>query len=102
MPLSIENFLYLSAVMFIIGTFGLLSNRRSLIFNMLSLELMLIAVNINFIAFSRFMNDVAGEVFVMFILTIAAAESAVGLAILVSYFRNKGSIRADTEVEMHG
>jgi NADH-quinone oxidoreductase subunit K len=92
-PLS--HSLVLGALLFAIGVVGIFLNRRNLIILLMAIELMLLAVNMNFIAFSHYMGDLAGQVFVFFILTVAAAESAIGLAILVALFRNLRSINVD-------
>lgn len=84
------------------GVFGMFLNRKNVIVILMSIELMLLAVNINFVAFSTFMGDLSGQVFTMFILTVAAAEAAIGLAILVTFFRSKGSIAVDDIAEMKG
>ncbi|MEX1082219.1 MAG: NADH-quinone oxidoreductase subunit NuoK [Halofilum sp. (in: g-proteobacteria)] len=89
-PLS--HYLILGAVLFSIGVAGIIINRRNLIVLLMSLELLLLAVNMNFVAFSFFLQDMAGQVFVFFVLTVAAAEAAIGLAILVVLFRNRGTI----------
>ncbi|MDR2880351.1 MAG: NADH-quinone oxidoreductase subunit NuoK [Azoarcus sp.] len=93
--LSLTHFLILSAILFAIGVTGIFLNRKNLIVLLMSVELMLLAVNTNFIAFSRYMGDISGQVFVFFILTVAAAEAAIGLAILVALFRNRRSIHVD-------
>ena len=90
--ITLGHFLALGAVLFCISVAGIFINRRNMIVLLMAIELMLLAVNINFIAFSRFMGDVDGQVFVFFILTVAAAESAIGLAILVVLFRNRSTI----------
>jgi NADH-quinone oxidoreductase subunit K len=92
-PLS--HFLILGALLFSIGVVGIFMNRKNLIVLLMAIELMLLAVNMNFIAFAHFLNDLSGQVFVFFILTVAAAESAIGLAILVALFRNLRSINVD-------
>ena len=92
-PLS--HFLVLGALLFSIGVVGIFMNRKNLIVLLMAIELMLLAVNMNFIAFAHFLNDLSGQVFVFFILTVAAAESAIGLAILVAMFRNLRSINVD-------
>lgn len=89
-PLS--HFLILGAILFSLGVAGIFLNRKNVIILLMSIELMLLAVNMNFIAFSHFLNDMAGQVFVFFILTVAAAEAAIGLAILVVLFRNRNTI----------
>ena len=92
-PLS--HYLILGALLFAIGVVGIFMNRKNLIVLLMAIELMLLAVNMNFIAFAHFLNDLSGQVFVFFILTVAAAESAIGLAILVALFRNLRSINVD-------
>jgi NADH-quinone oxidoreductase subunit K len=92
MSLSLNHFLVLGAMLFAVSVVGIFLNRRNIIVLLMAIELMLLAVNMNFIAFSHFNNDLAGQVFVFFILTVAAAESAIGLAILVVLFRNLNSI----------
>ena len=89
---TLSHYLVLGAILFAISVIGIFLNRRNVIIMLMALELMLLAVNLNFIAFSRYLNDTAGQIFVFFILTVAAAESAIGLAILVLLFRNVGSI----------
>jgi len=93
--IGLVHYLTLAAILFTIGVFGIFLNRKNVIIILMSIELMLLAVNINFVAFSSFLNDLSGQVFTMFILTVAAAEAAIGLAILVSFFRNKGSIAVE-------
>lgn len=100
--ISMEHFLIVSAILFTIGIFGIFLNRRNVIVILMSLELILLAVNINFVTFSSYMEDLAGQVFVMFILTVAAAEAAVGLAIMVMFFRNKGSIALEDISDLKG
>jgi NADH-quinone oxidoreductase subunit K len=90
--LTLSHFLSLGAILFALSVIGIFMNRRNLIVLLMAIELMLLAVNMNFIAFSHYMGDMAGQVFVFFILTVAAAESAIGLAILVVLFRNRASI----------
>mgnify|MGYP001051927255 CR=1 FL=1 len=92
MSLSLNHFLVLGAILFAVSVVGIFLNRRNIIVLLMAIELMLLAVNMNFIAFSHYNNDLAGQVFVFFILTVAAAESAIGLAILVVLFRNLNSI----------
>ena len=93
--LTLGHFLTLGALLFALSVIGIFMNRKNLIVLLMAIELMLLAVNMNFIAFSHFYGDMAGQVFVFFILTVAAAESAIGLAILVVLFRNRSSIRVD-------
>lgn len=95
MEIGLAHYLSLAAVLFTLGVFGIFLNRKNVIIILMSIELMLLAVNINFVAFSSFTNDLAGQVFTMFILTVAAAEAAIGLAILVIFFRNRGSIAVE-------
>jgi NADH-quinone oxidoreductase subunit K len=94
-PLTLNHFLVLGALLFAISVVGIFLNRRNLIVLLMAIELMLLAVNLNFIAFSHFHGDLAGQVFVFFILTVAAAESAIGLAILVVLFRNLSTINVE-------
>ncbi|MFN5351843.1 MAG: NADH-quinone oxidoreductase subunit NuoK [Alphaproteobacteria bacterium] len=100
--LTIAHFLILSALVFTIGVAGIFLNRKNVISILLSIELMLLAVNINFVAFSAFNKDLVGQVFTMFILTVAAAEAAIGLAILVVHNRNKNSIEIEDLSELKG
>lgn len=92
MEIGLPHYLIVAAALFTIGVLGLFVNRKNVIILLMSIELILLAVNINLVAFSAFLHDVAGQVFAMFVLTVAAAEAAVGLAILVTYFRNRGDI----------
>ena len=91
-PLSLNHFLVLGAVLFAISVVGIFLNRRNIIILLMAIELMLLAVNLNFVAFSHYLGNIQGQVFVFFILTVAAAESAIGLAILVVLFRNLNTI----------
>ncbi len=93
--LSLSHFLILGALLFAISIVGIFLNRKNVIILLMAIELMLLAVNMNFIAFSHYLNDISGQVFVFFILTVAAAESAIGLAILVVLFRNLNTINVD-------
>jgi NADH-quinone oxidoreductase subunit K len=93
--LSLSHFLILGALLFAISVVGIFLNRKNVIILLMAIELMLLAVNMNFIAFSHYLNDISGQVFVFFILTVAAAESAIGLAILVVLFRNLATINVD-------
>ena len=93
--LSLAHFLILGALLFAISVVGIFLNRKNVIILLMAIELMLLAVNMNFIAFSHYLNDISGQVFVFFILTVAAAESAIGLAILVVLFRNLSTINVD-------
>ena len=89
---GLGHYLTVAAIVFTLGIFGIFLNRKNVIVILMSVELMLLAVNINLIAFSAFMSDLVGQVFALFVLTVAAAEAAIGLAIVVVYFRNRGSI----------
>ena len=100
--LSLSHYLVLGAVLFAISVVGLILNRKNLIVLLMAIELMLLAVNLNFIAFSHYLGNDQGQVFVFFILTVAAAESAIGLAILVVLFRNIGGIAVDDLGELKG
>ena len=95
MPVALSHYLVLAAVLFTTGVFGIFLNRKNVIIIMMSVELILLAVNINFVAFSAYLGDLAGQIFGMFILTVAAGEAAIGLAIVVVYFRNRGSIAVE-------
>lgn len=92
MEIGLNHFLIVAAVLFTIGVCGIFINHKSIINILLSIEILLLAININLVAFSAFMNDIVGQIFVMFVLTVAAAESGVGLAILVVYYRSRGNI----------
>ncbi len=99
---TLAEFLILGAVLFCLSVVGIFLNRKNLIILLMCIELMLLSVNLNFIAFSHFNADIAGQIFVFFILTVAAAESAIGLAILVVLFRNKNTINVDDMSSMKG
>lgn len=92
MTIGIEHYLTVAAMLFVIGIFGIFLNRKNIIVILMSIELILLAVNINMVAFSAHLGDLAGQVFTLFILTVAAAEAAIGLAILVVFYRKRGSI----------
>ncbi|APR98526.1 NADH-quinone oxidoreductase subunit NuoK [Wolbachia endosymbiont of Folsomia candida] len=92
MEIGLNHFLIVAAILFTIGVCGIFINRKSIINILLSIEILLLAININLVAFSAFMNDIVGQIFVMFVLTVAAAESGIGLAILVVYYRSRGNI----------
>ena len=94
-PLALSHYLILAAILFAIGIVGIFLNRKNLIVLLMAIELMLLAVNLNFVAFSHYLHDLAGQLFVFFILTVAAAESGIGLAILVVLFRNLSTIDVD-------
>lgn len=100
--LALGHYLALGAVLFCISVAGIFLNRKNVIVLLMSIELMLLAVNINFVAFSTHLGDLAGQVFTLFILTVAAAEAAIGLAILVVFFRNRGSIAVEDVNVMKG
>jgi NADH-quinone oxidoreductase subunit K len=99
---TLAHYLVLGAILFAISVIGIFLNRRNVLIMLMAIELMLLAVNLNFIAFSRFLGDTAGQIFVFFILTVAAAESAIGLAILVLFFRNIGSIDVEKFDQLKG
>ena len=100
--LTLAHYLVLGAILFAIAIVGIFLNRRNVIIILMSIELMLLAVNINFVAFSVVLHDLVGQVFAMFVLTVAAAEAAIGLAILVVYFRNRGTIEVEDIHMMRG
>lgn len=102
LEIGIEHYLTLAGLLFTIGVFGIFLNRKNVIVILMSIELMLLAVNINFVTFSTYLNDMAGQIFTMFILTVAAAEAAIGLAILVVFFRSRGSIAVEDISTMKG
>ena len=102
MDVGLSAYLIVSAMLFTTGVFGVFLNRRNVIVILMSIELMLLAVNINFVAFSAFLDDLTGQIFTLFILTVAAAEAAIGLAILVVFFRNKGSIEVEDASTLKG
>ena len=100
--IGLGHYLAVSAVLFVMGVFGIFINRKNVIIILMAIELILLAVNINLVAFSAFLGDLVGQVFAMFVLTVAAAEAAVGLAILVTFFRNRGDIAVDDASVMRG
>ena len=93
--ISLQHYLILAAIIFTIGIIGIFLNRKNLIVILMCIELLLLAVNINLVSFSIFLNDLSGQIFTLFILTVAAAEAAIGLAIIVVYYRNAGSIHVE-------
>jgi NADH-quinone oxidoreductase subunit K len=95
MTIGLSSYLTVAALLFTIGVLGIFLNRKNIIIILMSVELLLLAVNINFVAFSAALNDMVGQIFAMFVLTVAAAEAAIGLAILVVYFRNRGTIAVE-------
>jgi NADH-quinone oxidoreductase subunit K len=99
---SLEHYLVVSAVMLVIGVFGIFLNRKNVIIMLMAIELILLAVNLNLVAFSAALNDLAGQVMAMMVLTVAAAEAAIGLAIVLVYFRNRGSIQVEDVNLMKG
>ena len=100
--ITINHFLILGAILFTIGVLGIFLNKKNVIIILMSIELILLAVNINFISFSSFSGDISGQVFAMLTLTIAAAEAAIGLAIIVIFFRNRGSIKVEDAEQLKG
>lgn len=101
-PLTVNHYLIVASLLFTIGVFGIFVNRKNIIVLLMCVELILLAVNINFVAFSAYLHDITGQVFTMFILTVAAAEAAIGLAILVVCFRNRGTIAVEDMNQMKG
>jgi NADH-quinone oxidoreductase subunit K len=99
---GLEHYLTVAASLFVIGIFGIFLNRKNVIILLMSIELILLSVNINLVAFSAFLGDLVGQVFTLFILTVAAAEAAIGLAILVTFFRNRGTIDVEDINVMKG
>ncbi len=102
MAVGLSHYLTVAAILFTIGIFGIFLNRKNLIVIMMSIELMLLAVNINMVAFSAFLNDLVGQIFTMLVLTVAAAEAAIGLAIVVVFYRNRRSIEVEDINTMKG
>ena len=100
--IGLEHYLILAAIIFTIGIVGIFLNRKNLIVILMCIELLLLAVNINLVSFSIFLNDLSGQIFTLFILTVAAAEAAIGLAIIVLYYRNAGSIRVENIDNLKG
>ena len=100
--IGLGHYLVVSAILFVIGVLGIFINRRNIIIIMMAIELILLAVNINLVAFSAYLGDVVGQVFAMFVLTVAAGEAAIGLAILVIFFRGRGNIAVDDANLMKG
>jgi NADH-quinone oxidoreductase subunit K len=102
MTIGLSHYLTVAAILFTLGIFGIFLNRKNVIVILMSVELMLLAVNLNLVAFSAFHNDLVGQVFALIVLTVAAAEAAIGLAIVVIYFRNRGSIQVEDVNLMKG
>tara|TARA_Y100000992_G_C21028874_1_gene379350 strand:+ start:16 stop:321 length:306 start_codon:yes stop_codon:yes gene_type:complete len=100
--ITLEHYLFLGAIIFTLGVLGIFLNKKNLIIILMSIELILLSVNINFIAFSTYINDISGQIFAMLTLTVAAAEAAIGLAILVVFFRNLGSIEVNKINKLKG
>lgn len=100
--IGLSHFLMLAGILFVIGIMGIVINRKNIIVVLMSIELMLLAVNINMVSFSAFLGDLSGQIFTFFILTVAAAEIAIGLAILTLFFRNRGSVEIDKADMMKG
>ena len=102
LTIGLSHYLTVAGILFTLGVFGIFLNRKNVIIIMMSIELILLAVNINFVAFSHFLGDLTGQVFTMFVLTVAAAEAAIGLAIVVVFFRNRGTIAVEDVNRMRG
>ena len=100
--IGIEHYVVVSSILFVLGVLGIFINRRNVILMLMAIELILLAVNINLVAFSAFLGDLTGQVFAMFVLTVAAGEAAIGLAILVIFFRRRGTIAVDAADRMRG
>jgi len=100
--ITLEHYLFLGAIIFTLGVLGIFLNKKNLIIILMSIELILLSVNINFIAFSAYINDISGQIFAMLTLTVVAAEAAIGLAILVVFFRNLGSIEVNKINQLKG
>jgi NADH-quinone oxidoreductase subunit K len=102
MEIGLSHYLFVAAALFTIGVFGIFVNRKNVIIILMSIELVLLSVNINLVAFSAYLRNLEGQIFAMIVLTVAAAEAAVGLAILVTYFRNRGDIAVEDINQMRG
>lgn len=102
MEIGLSHYLTVAAILFAMGVFGIFMNRKNIIVILMSIELMLLAVNINLVSFSAFLGDLVGQIFTLFVLTVAAAEAAIGLAIVVVFFRNRGSIEVEDINQMKG
>ena len=100
--IGLQHYLVVSAILFVIGVLGIFLNRKNVIVLLMAIELILLAVNVNLVAFSAYLHDLVGQVFAMFVLTVAAGEAAIGLAILVIYFRNRGTIAVDDVDRLRG
>ena len=102
LEIGLAHYLTVAAILFTLGIFGIFLNRKNVIIILMAIELILLAVNLNFVAFSAFLHDLTGQIFAMFVLTVAAGEAAIGLAILVIYFRRRGTIAVDDVNRMKG
>jgi NADH-quinone oxidoreductase subunit K len=100
--IGIEHYVVVSSILFVLGVLGIFLNRKNVIIILMAIELILLAVNLNLVAFSAFLHDLTGQVFAMFVLTVAAGEAAIGLAILVMYFRSRGTIAVDSVDRLKG
>ena len=100
--IGIEHYVIVSSILFVLGVLGIFLNRKNVIVILMAIELILLSVNINLVAFSSFLNDLTGQIFAMFVLTVAASEAAIGLAILVIYFRDRGTIAVEDVNRMKG
>ena len=100
--IGLAHYLTVAAILFVLGVLGIFLNRRNVILMLMAIELILLAVNINLVAFSAFLHDFTGQIFAMFVLTVAAGEAAIGLAILVIYFRSRGTIAVDSVDRLKG
>lgn len=100
--IGLSHYLIVSAILFVLGVFGIVLNRKNIIIILMAIELILLSVNINFVAFSAYLGDLVGQIFAMFVLTVAAGEAAIGLAILIIYFRGRGTIAVDDANRMKG
>ena len=102
MSIGLEHYLTVASILFVLGVMGIMLNRKNVIIILMSIEMILLAVNLNLVAFSSYLGDMTGQIFAMLVLTVAAAEAAIGLAILVLYFRNRGTIAVDDINQMRG
>jgi NADH-quinone oxidoreductase subunit K len=100
--ITIGHYIVVSSILFVLGVLGIFLNRKNIIVILMAIELILLAVNLNFVAFSAYLHDLTGQIFAMFVLTVAAGEAAIGLAILVIYYRGRGSIAVDDVNQMKG
>ena len=100
--IGLEHYIFVSAILFVLGVLGIFLNRKNIIVILMAIELILLSVNLNLVAFSSFLHDLTGQIFAMFVLTVAAGEAAIGLAILVIYFRGRGTIAVDSVDRLKG